>query len=85
MRESKADDRLLRNLNGLLALIHFKLHLQTYILIRAPMSHHDSESEKKKISNIEESKKFLFQLIYYICFCDSLRVAFPVEKKPLKR
>ena len=47
MRESKADDRLLRNLNGLLALIHFKLHLQTYILIRAPMSHHDSESEKK--------------------------------------
>ena len=42
MRESKADDRLLRNLNGLLALIHFKLHLQTYILIRAPMSHHDS-------------------------------------------
>ena len=47
MRESKADDRLLRNLNGLLALIHFKLHLQTYILIRAPMSHHDSESVKK--------------------------------------
>ena len=80
MRESKADDRLLRNLNGLLALIHFKLHPQTYILIQAPMSH-----QKKKISNIEESKKFLFQLIYYICFCDSLRVAFPVEKKPLKR
>lgn len=42
MRESKANDRLLRNLNGLLALIHFKLHLQTYLLIRAPMSHHDS-------------------------------------------
>ena len=47
MRESKADDRLLRNLNGLLALIHFKLHLQTYILIRAPMSHHDSVKCKK--------------------------------------
>lgn len=42
MRESKANNRLLRNLNGLLALIHFKLHLQTYLLIRAPMSHHDS-------------------------------------------
>ena len=59
MRESKANDRLLRNLNGLLALIHFKLHLQTYILIRAPMSHHDSVKCKNT----------------YLCLTTSIRIA----------
>ena len=42
-----------------------------------------SESAKK-FSNIE-LPKYLFQLIYCICFCASLRVAFPVEKKSLRR
>ena len=68
MRESKADDRLLRNLNGLLALIHFKLHLQTYILIRAPMSHHDSESEKKKFQILRNPKNFSFSLFITFVF-----------------
>lgn len=30
-------------------------------------------------------KNILFQLIYCMCFCASVRVAFPVEKKSLRR
>ena len=63
MRESKANDRLLRNLNGLLALIHFKLHLQTYILIRAPMSH-----QKKKFQIFRNPKNFSFSLFIIFVF-----------------
>ena len=42
-------------------------------------------SQQKNVLKIELPKNILFQLIYCMCFCASARVAFPVEKKSLRR
>ena len=76
-----------------LILSHLKIKLMSFSYILFSVWHLNSIfnnwreflSQQKKVSKIELPKNFLFQLIYCMCFCAFLRVAFPVEKKSLRR